>query len=144
MEKYNYICEYCSKEYMPRRRRIQKYCSNTCRVKAHFQKKARVESKPEIGLSTHVTTDKEQKQKINLAGIGNAAIANIATDALKRMFTHDDYKPATKGDLKKLLAQFRNRYEKIENIPRRSDETEAYFDTETKEVVYLEVTQPWM
>jgi hypothetical protein len=143
MEKYNYICEYCSKEYMPRRRKIQKYCSNTCRVKAHFQKKERIKSKHETGVSNTVTSDKKQKEKINLAGIGNAAIANVATDTLKKLFTHEDSRPATKGDLNKLIAQFKNRYEKIENMPRRLDQTEAYFDNERKEVVYLRVTQQW-
>jgi hypothetical protein len=144
MEKYNYICEYCSIEYIPRRRKIQKYCSSTCRVKAHFQKNKAVECKQETGLSTTVNRDSKHKEKINMAGIGNAAIANVATDALKKLFTHEDNKPATKGDLKKMIAQFKNRFEKIQNMPKQLDQTEAYFDHETKEVVYMKVTQSWM
>jgi len=143
MEKHHYICNYCSKDYVPRRRKVQKYCSNTCRVKAHFQKNKQVIIKEENNLPIKVASNKTEKEKINLAGIGNAAIANVATDALKKLFTHEDNKPATKGDLKKMIAQFKNRYEKIENIPRRPDETEAYFDNVEKRIVYLKVTQYW-
>jgi len=143
MEKHHYICNYCSKDYVPRRRKLQKYCSNTCRVKAHFQKNKQVIIKEENNLPIKVASNKTEKEKINLAGIGNAAIANVATDALKKLFTHEDNKPATKGDLKKMIAQFKNRYEKIENIPRRPDETEAYFDNVEKRIVYLKVTQYW-
>jgi superoxide dismutase len=143
MEKYNYICNYCSKEYLPRRRKVQKYCSNTCRVKAHFQKHKRAVVKEENNLPSKVSSSKNEKEKINLAGIGNAAIANVATEALKKLFTHEDQKPATKGDLKNLIAQSKTRYEKIENIPRRPDQTEAYFDNVNKELVYLRVTQQW-
>ena len=144
MEKYKYICEYCSKEYIPRRRKIQKYCSNTCRVKAHFQKNKVNVIKTENSSCKESKPDGVHREKINLAGIGNAAIANVATDALKRILTHADNKPATKGDIKNLIAQFKNRYEKVENIPKRPDQTEAYFDNETKEIVYLKVTQPWI
>lgn len=144
MEKHNYKCEYCSIEYVPRRRKVQKYCSNTCRVKAHFQKNKRVEGNKETSLPNKVNQDNKHKEKINIAGIGNAAIANVATDVLKNIFTHEDNKPATKGDLKKIIAQFKNRYEKIENMPKRLDQAEAYFDNETKEVIYLNTNHPWM
>jgi hypothetical protein len=143
MESYNYKCEYCSKQYTPRRRKVQKYCSSTCRVKAHFQRKKQIVSTKETGLSNEVNLDNKKKETINLAGIGNAAIANVATDALISFFTPEDNKPATKGDLKKLLAQFKNRYVKIENMPKKLDQTEAYFDNEKKEVVYLKVLPNW-
>jgi len=137
MEKYKYTCNYCSKQYVPKRRKVQKYCSNTCRSKAHFQKNKL--SKNIKNKSQLVNQENQQKEKINLAGIGNAAIANVATDALTRLLTYEDNKPATKGDLKKLITQFKNRYEKINNLPMRLDQTVAYFDNERKEVVYLKV-----
>ena len=143
METYHYICEYCSKEYVPRRRKIQKYCSDTCRVKAHYHKNKPALPKQEKGLSQVNKTEKKTKEKINIAGIGNAAIANLGTDILKNIFTNEDNKPATKGDLKKMIAQFKNRYEKVQNANKRPDGSEAYFDNERKEVVYLKTSLPW-
>ncbi|SDG82577.1 hypothetical protein [Psychroflexus sediminis] len=134
METHTYICAYCSKEYVPRRRKVQKYCSDTCRVKAHFQKNKLPKNK--TGLAK-LKTDETYKEKINLAGIGNAAIANVATETLKSLFTSDDNKPLTKGDFKTLMAQFKKRYEKIDNMPRRADGTLAYFDSKEKKIVYL-------
>ncbi|MBZ9626663.1 hypothetical protein LB450_00980 [Psychroflexus sp. CAK1W] len=144
METYIYTCGYCSKEYVPRRRKIQKYCSNTCRVKAHFQKNKKLELKTKTGLSKPESSDKNTKATINLAGIGNAAIANVATDTLKNLFTSEDNKPLTKGDFKQLMAQFKKRYEKIDNIPRRADGTQAYFDNKKKKIVYLKNISPWI
>lgn len=143
MENYTYTCAYCSKEYVPRRRKIQKYCSNTCRVKAHFQRNKQIEVKKGNGLSNPSATKNQNKEKINMAGIGNAAIANIATDTLKSLFTHEDNKPLTKGDFKKLMAQFKNRYELINNAPMRADGAQAYFDNENKEIVYLKTRTTW-
>lgn len=141
MENYTYICAYCSKEYVPRRRKVQKYCSDTCRVKAHFQKNKL--TKTETVLSKPESSEKLTKDTINIAGIGNAAIANVATETLKSLFTSEDNKPLTKGDFKQLMTQFKKRYEKIDNIPRRADGTQAYFDNETRKVIYLKTPSPW-
>ncbi len=148
METYTYICAYCSKEYTPRRRRVQKYCSSTCRVKAHFyrNKPSLLNTKKDaltVKNEGQNNSESQTKQNINMAGIGNAAIANIATDTLKSLFTHEDNKPLTKGDFKKLMAQFKNRYELVKNAPMRADGTQAYFDTEKKEIVYLKTNKSW-
>lgn len=142
MENYLYICDYCSKEYIPRRRKVQKYCSSTCRVKAHFQKNKKL--KTETGLSKPESSEKPTKDTISVAGIGNAAIANVATETLKNLFTSEDNKPLTKGDFKQLMTQFRNRYEKINNMPGRADGTQAYFDRKEKKIVYLKNISPWI
>lgn len=144
METYTYTCDYCSKEYVPRRRKVQKYCSSTCRVKAHFQKNKKLKLKTETGLSKPESSEKHTNDTINLAGIGNAAIANVATETLKSLFTSEDNKPLTKGDFKKLMTQFRNRYEKINNMPGRADGTQAYFDRKEKKIVYLKNISPWI
>lgn len=146
MEKYTYSCEYCGKEYVPRRRIIQKYCSNTCRVKSHFQRNKGNTQITENGLSipsNEKAQKTEFKEKINLAGIGNAAIANLTTDAMKYFLIPEDNKPATKGDLKKLLSQFKERYEPIKNMPLKPDGTRAYFDNQTKQIVYLKTMKSW-
>lgn len=149
METYTYICAYCSKEYTPRRRRVQKYCSNTCRVKAHFYrtKQSSLNTNKEaliVKNSNKSVSESQNKQKINLAGIGNAAIANFATDTLKDWFTSEDQKPATKADLKNMLNEFRKRYQEISNIPIRPDGSKAFYDNQTKKVVYLKPKSPWM
>jgi hypothetical protein len=143
METYTYICGYCSKEYVPRRRKVQKYCSDTCRVKAHFQKNKKLELKTDTGLSKPEPSEMKTKDTINLAGIGNAAIANVATETIKNIFTSEDNKPLTKGDYKKMRYQSKNRYEKVDNIPIRADGSQAYFDNETRKIIYLKTSLPW-
>jgi hypothetical protein len=143
METYTYLCTYCSKEYVPRRRKVQKYCSDTCRSKDYFQKNKKVKLKAETGLSNPESSEKPKSDTVSLAGIGNAAIANVATETLKSIFTSDDNKPLTKGDFKKLMTQFKNRYEKIGNMPKRADGTQAYFDNEARKVIYLKTPSPW-
>ena len=143
METYHYICEYCSKEYVPRRRKIQKYCSDTCRVKAHYHKNKPALPKQEKGLSQVNKTEKKTKEKINIAGIGNAAIANLGTDILKNIFTNEDNKPATKGDLKNLVTQFKERYTKVTNLTPRPDGSQAYYDNVEKKIVYFKMKPLW-
>jgi hypothetical protein len=143
MENYKYTCEYCSKEYIPRRRKVQRFCCDSCRVKAHFQKNKQIKFKKEKGLSIPVDQKNHNKEKINFAGIGNAAIANVATEALKGLFTHEDNKPLTKGDFRKLIAQFKTRYELINNLPTKPDGRKAYFDNQTKSIIYLKMNTSW-
>jgi hypothetical protein len=112
-------------------------------LKAHFQRNKQLVSTKETGISKEGNSDNKKKETINLAGIGNAAIANVTTDVLKSFFTSEDNKPATKGDLNRLLVQFKSRYDKIENMPKKLDQTEAYFDNEKKVVVYLKVSPTW-
>ena len=57
MENYLYTCAYCGKQYKPRRRRKQKYCSNSCRTNAFNAKKKNSLAKPE----TNKTENKLKK-----------------------------------------------------------------------------------
>lgn len=146
MENYIYTCDYCSKEYVPNRRKIQKYCSTTCRVKAYYFRKKHNQvttiNKDSKALSipeNKVQNPKTSIDKVSLSGVGNAAIANVATDVLRHIFIPEDSKPATKGDLKQLIAQFRDRYEKITNITPKYDGSQAYYDNVDKKVVYLKM-----
>lgn len=137
MEKFEYNCHYCGKSYVPRRRYVQRYCSTSCRVNAHKRRTKPSNTKSEKGLS--LPQDKaENKEKINMAGIGNAAIANIATDLAKNIFTREENKPATKGDIQALMNyQSKERYLPVHNAANRNDGTTAYYDTISKQVVYL-------
>ncbi len=142
MENYLYICHYCGVKYKPNRRNKQLFCSNSCRVNSFNIKKNKNIQNNKKGLAIP-EQKKESDQKINLAGIGNAAIANIATDLAKTIFTRDENKPATKGDIQSLLAKTKGRFFRVANIPVRNDGAFAYYDMELKTVVYLNNLPKW-
>lgn len=137
MENYEYICHYCGKSYVPRRRYVQRYCCTTCRVNAF---KRRIKSSTENSVKDLSIPQKEvvkDNPKISLAGVGNAAIANMVTDFTKSVFTREENKPATKGDLWALMKQQpQQRYLPVHNAPQRNDGTLPFYDTVTKTVVY--------
>ncbi len=142
MENYLYICHYCGIKYKPNRRNKQLYCSNSCRVNSFNIKKNIKIQNNKTGLAIP-EQKKGNEQKINLAGIGNAAIANIATDLAKTIFTREENKPATKGDIQTLLAKTNGRFFRVSNIPVRNDGAIAYYDMELKSVVYLNNQPKW-
>lgn len=142
MEKYQYICHYCGKEYVPSRRRVQKYCRTSCRVNAYNQRTKITAISPEKGLSVP-QKESQGQHGISLAGIGNAAIANLTTDLAKHFFTKEDNKPATKSDLRALMNQPQQRYLPVQNAPERNDGTSAFYDTTTKQVIYLKQALKW-
>lgn len=134
MENYLYRCQYCGKDYKPNRRKKQKYCSNSCRTRAFVTKKS-------TGLSI-VKKDTEKKEplkveKMSLAGVGNAAVGTLAVNALTTLFTSEENKPATKKDLQNLIGSLKQRHYPILNIPIMQDGSKAYYDMETKNIVYL-------
>jgi hypothetical protein len=140
MESKYYTCKYCFKEFEPTRRRIQKYCSNTCRSKAYHARQVNTPPTTKEIMEVHKSPNPPTNTKIesvSLAGIGNAAAGTIAADAFKSIFTTLDNKPATKGDLKKLAEQILGRYHFIINLSPRNDGSLPYYDIETNEVVYL-------
>lgn len=141
MEKHLYICQYCSKKYLPRRRYKQKFCSNSCRVNSHNRHKKIQLNRATKGLK--VPTEKKQKDGITWEGIGNATIANIATDVGKSIFTKEENKPATKGDIQAIINVSQQRYFPVHNAPKVNDGTSAYYDTKTKTVIYLQNQLPW-
>ncbi len=134
MENYLYRCQYCGKDYKPNRRKKQKYCSNSCRTRAFVTKNS-------IGLSI-VKKDSKKKEplkveKMSLAGVGNAAAGALAIQLATNLFTSEENKPATKKDLQNLIASLKQRYYPIMNIPITQDGSKAYYDMETKNIVYL-------
>ena len=144
MENYEYSCHYCGKYFIPRRRFVQKYCCTSCRVNA-FKRRIQPSSiEPSKSLSLPQKEVVKNEQKINLAGIGNAAIANVVTDLTKSVFTREENKPATKGDLWALMKhQPQQRYLPVHNAPLRNDGTAAFYDTITKQVIYLKQSLKW-
>jgi len=134
MDTYLYNCQYCGKEYKPNRRHKQKFCSNSCRVGAFNLKK-------EKGLDLPVKeADKKtpiKVEKMSLAGVGNAAAGTLAVNALTSIFTKEANKPATKGDMKDLLANLKQRYQPVKNLGTRPDGAKPFFDNITQEIIYL-------
>ena len=133
MDNYLYKCHYCGIEYLPKRRNKQKYCCNSCRVNAfNIRNKAKSNQK----LETVSEEKQNTTEKINMAGIGNAAIANVGTELVKNLFMKEENKPATKGDLLGILSKIQSRYLPVKNIPQRSDGAKPFYDTGTETVVY--------
>lgn len=141
MENHLYTCEYCSKAYLPRRRYKQKFCSNSCRVNSHNRKKKL--QLPRAIKEIDLPKEEAQKEGITWGGIGNAAIANIATEIGKSIFINEENKPATKGDIRALINNSNQRYFPVRNAPKLNNETSAYYDTDTKTVVYLKNQSQW-
>ncbi len=131
-----YECHYCKKEYLPKKRGIQKFCCNSCRVRSHQLKK-----KSNDELTTNKTNCKSNLEKIkvekmSLAGVGNSVAGNIAVEGLKALFIKEENKPATKLDIQKLEERFK-RYLEINNLPRNINNQKPFYDSLLKSVVYL-------
>ena len=138
MDQHLYICQYCGKEYEPKRRHKQKFCRASCRVNAFNQKKKLTKNDDTISK----TKDKIQSnQSINMAGIGNAAIANVAYDLTKGLFTSKENKPVTKKDFDELISKIDQRYFPVRNAPAKNNGTYAFYDRKTETVTYLPVKQ---
>lgn len=98
MEIRNYTCQYCKKEYTPKRRRIQKFCSDSCRVGSHQLNKRMTNSGvPEV-TKNHVLP-KAKKEGINMAGVGNSFLGTIAATTTVNFLKNENDKPITKRDL---------------------------------------------
>ncbi|WP_296317647.1 hypothetical protein [Winogradskyella sp. UBA3174] len=136
----SYICKYCIKEFEPKRRRVQKYCSDTCRSKAFHARKTNKElttKSNDIGIPNNQPTP--PSQKMSTAGVGNVVAGVLAINAAKAIFTKEHNKPATKGDLKALSEKLQGRYHLVKNLQQNSHGQLPYFDLEMNIVVYLKV-----
>jgi hypothetical protein len=54
-ETHKYVCKYCGKEYQPKKRLIQKYCSASCRVMACRDNKYGIHGLQNKGRVKHIT-----------------------------------------------------------------------------------------
>lgn len=132
MDKYRYNCNYCGVEYTPRRRGKQKYCSNSCRVNAFNNRK-----KSKLNLPKINDTEKlSKKDKMSWSGVGNAAAGTLAINLATSLLTKEHNKPATKGDIQKLMYGSINKSILVKNLPPRMDGSRAYFDTDQQIIIY--------
>ncbi len=140
MDKYLYTCRYCGKDYKPKRRKVQKYCSNSCRTNAFNSKKI-------VGLAKPIITDKKldsvKIDKMSLAGVGNAAAGTLAINALTSLLTKEENKPATKKDIKEIKDFILQRYHEVINLQLDQYGNVPFYDLETKTIVYLKPEKSW-
>ena len=137
-----YICEFCYGEYKPKRRKVQKYCSNTCRSKACIERnnedsETKAIAIPKTNTPTLKKDEKLKVEKISMAGVGNAALGSLAADGIKSLAIPNHLKPATKGDINNLLEKLNSRYLFINNLPRNQFGQSPYYDVLNQQVVYL-------
>ncbi len=135
MDTHLYTCQYCGKDYKPKRRYKQRYCSNSCRVNSFNRKK-------QMGLSLPQKEIEKPKplkiEKMSMAGIGNATVGamagTVAVNLIGSLLTKEEDKPATKKDLLNLIGQ-NKRFYPIKNVEQRFGFV-AYYDMQTQNVVY--------
>ena len=134
MEKEFYNCKYCFKEFEPKRRRVQKFCSDSCRSKNHHEKNsAKKLSEPEIAQNDKPTANKAEK--MSLSGVGDATAGTLVADGIKYLATPAQKRNATKADIAYLASKIK-RYHKIVNLPPNEQRKTPYFDLETNKVIY--------
>ena len=95
METHQYICNYCQKEFVPTRRRVQKYCSDSCRSGAfNLRKQALSKTKNQLVATKNqlVATDKKpaktKVEEMSLSGVGNAAVGNAIAGKVISLLTN--------------------------------------------------------
>ncbi|GAA4301169.1 hypothetical protein [Aestuariibaculum suncheonense] len=142
MESRFYTCKYCFKEFEPKRRRVQKYCSDTCRNKAHHAKKVKnilpVLSEESLSVAKITQENTPKKETMSLAGVGNSTAGNLLANGITSLLTPEGKKAATKKDileLKSLIAGAR--YFPVNNLSFDQFGRRPYYDIETQELVYL-------
>ncbi len=134
LEPKHYTCNYCKQDFVPKRRRVQKYCSNSCRSSAYQLRKGNKNNLPATNNTKPVT---EQNDKMTLAGVGNAAVGSMVAGGLVKLFTNEKNKPATKGDIDLLLQKLGGRYHLVKNLQPNAQGALPYYDLIKGIIVYL-------
>lgn len=132
-----YTCEYCHKEYIPKRRGVQKYCSNSCRSNACRVRNQEKTITSKTDSIIPLIESNQQKDQMSLSGVGNATAGAILANTLKSAFTKEDNKPATKGDIKIMTEKLRGRYHLVKNMEPNLNGEQPYFDLQENIVIYF-------
>lgn len=128
MDKHLYTCQYCGKEYKPKRRYKQRFCSNSCRTRSFILKNKSV--------SKLYPKPVQKIEKMSWAGVGNAAAGTLAVNLLSNILISEENKPATKKDINQLISFIKQRYLPVYNLPIRNDGKKPYFDMQTSSIIY--------
>ncbi|MFP4846094.1 hypothetical protein [Winogradskyella sp. PE311] len=132
-----YTCKYCFKEFEPKRRRVQKFCSNTCRSKAHHARKINTSLSVQKKDGVLTTNNSNENTKMSVVGIGNATAGALAADGIKSLITKNENKPATKKDLDQLIERLNYRYHLVKNMVPNHLGQYPYYDLQKNIIVYL-------
>jgi len=141
MEHHTYQCNYCKKDYIPKRRRLQKFCSASCRVGSHQQnnKLKQQQQQQQLLPKTESNNTLLQKMKVtemSLAGVGNSLLGVAAVEVAKSLLIKSENKPATKADLEKLSSRL-ERFQEIRNMSKNMLGKKPFYDNVLKGVVYM-------
>ncbi|WP_419212597.1 hypothetical protein ACNR9Q_00365 [Maribacter sp. X9] len=135
------ICLYCGGDYLPKRRGAQKFCSNSCRSLNWKNKQPKEEVKPTAVIPKNVKplaqNKPDQRDRISVAGVGNAAIGAGLFEFGKEILTPQQNKAATKKDIQDLKVFFRSRYLLVHNLRKDPNGRTPYYDVRTGNLVYL-------
>jgi hypothetical protein len=140
MDTHKYTCLYCHEEFIPARRHVQKYCSDSCRSKAYHIRKRdeKVKDKSNSLASSDNKPPKQNHKKNSLLKadtIVSAAAANLLAQGIISIFTKDEDKTVTRKDFRQLLELQSNRFHRINNLPLENGK-QPYFDLYKGIVVY--------
>ncbi len=138
MNAHLYICDYCRKEYVPTRRGVQRFCKASCRTRSHQVKnKLQLTSQSKkVVLKKKKKSKKSTSEKMSFAGVGNAAMGTFAVDAIGKILTKKENKPATKKDVEMLFQKLNCRYYRVINLSLNEYQQQPYFDLVTKSIIY--------
>ena len=142
------ICLECGADYIPTRRGVQKFCSNSCRSRYWFNKQEKKLTKnlpyplptPKsipVQLAEPAQLPKQKVEEVSLAGVGNAALGVAAVNLLNKIATKEENMHATKNDIQKLIDLINKRYFLVHNMTADGFGRKPHFDMGTGNIIYL-------
>ncbi|WP_166963274.1 hypothetical protein [Yeosuana marina] len=137
------ICTHCGEEYIPKRRGVQKFCSNSCRSRYWYLKQNNNNNNNGIKALKVVSENNDMIQstpseKMSWAGFGNAVTGAGAAKIVSDLLTPEYKKPATKKDIQEIKSLISGvRYLPVNNAENDTYGRKPFYDIETGYVVYL-------
>lgn len=146
-------CQHCKDDYIPKRRGVQKFCSNSCRSRSWLlqqdKKKEKIEKSPKFNNPFTKENDKKlseinknvkslknnkpKKEGMTMAGAGESFFGTGAANLVTHLLTD----PPTKNDINELKSIIKGaRYFPINNFHQNEHGQFPYYDIETGDVVY--------
>lgn len=145
-------CLHCNDDYIPTRRGVQKFCSNSCRSRywlLNQEKEEEVEIKKplksnpfdrkmvkkldKIDKSIKKVSGNKPKKEVTLAGTGESFFGAAAANAISHFLTN----PATKNDINELKTLIKGaRYFPVNNMGANEYNQLPYYDIETGNLIY--------
>lgn len=149
-ETHLYTCKYCKIEFKPTRRRVQKYCSATCRSKQwHFANNKNstpiASSSKELKAKNKKKKKKEavkQKQPTTFEDILTSTLGAFVGNKIDRATIKEENKPFTKGDMMNILSNIQ-RFQKVNNSPPNEYGQQPFIDITTGNIVYIGEKKLW-